>query len=138
MERLLKMHREDWFSTSFHSHLRSEVSIMSVSQRKEAVRLREVAWWVHSHSARLEQSRASTPATPAEGSGLEQSGEQKLASQRAGSFDLLLPGQWSVDTSMPISRAGLSSTLILTWPLPVILVIISLLPPTSKTASPPI
>ena len=44
---------------------------------------------------------------PAEGSGLEQSGEQKLASQRAGSFDpsLILPGQWSVDTSMPISRA---------------------------------
>lgn len=69
MERLLKMHREDLFSTSFHSHLRSEMCIMPVSQRKEAVRLREFAWWVHSQAARLEQSRASTPATPRRGPG---------------------------------------------------------------------
>lgn len=75
MERLLKTLREDLLSTSFHYHSRSEGCVMSVSQRKDAVRLREVAWWVHSHAARLEQSRASTPATPAEGSGLEQSGE---------------------------------------------------------------
>ena len=69
------MHREDLFSTSFHSLVRGEVCVMPVSQRNEAVRLREVAWWVHSHAARPEQSRTSTPATPAEGSGLEQSGE---------------------------------------------------------------
>lgn len=70
-----KRHWEDLLSTSFHSHSRSEVCVMSISQREDAVRLREVAWWVHSHAARLEQSRASMPVTPAEGSGLEQSGE---------------------------------------------------------------
>lgn len=78
---------------------------MPILQRKEVIRLREVAWWVHSHSVRLEQSQALRLRPQQRGPRLEQSGEQN--SQKAGSFDssLLLRGQQSVDTSTPISRA---------------------------------
>lgn len=66
---------------------------MPISQMKE-VRLREVTWLVHKHTAKVQAELGLRPTAPAEGNRLTQHEDQKPASQRAGSFDspLLLPG----------------------------------------------